>query len=291
MPRMMIIANYLNEKQPALERGMKLAQRLGYDAVVVGFCYESLAAQGIAGKPAQAEAKRRIIEAHGQQLEQLVAAKQPQGLQVSCKSVWEKEIRNWVVRECTRREYRLVVKTGHRSETFVYSSTDWHLLRECPAPLMIVCDRQWRKTRPLLATLDLSSRSRVKQALNRQVIETAKAYATAMDCELHLIHAIHISPVLTELDLVDEHSHAEGIKQSLAPLVEKLCAEYELSPKQFRLKRGPVDKVIASEAARLRAQLVVMGTVGRRGVKARLLGNTAEQVLSRLRTDVLAIKP
>ena len=210
---------------------------------------------------------------------------------MSIKSVWEKEIRSWIVRECERRQYAVVVKTGHRSETFVYSSTDWHLLRECPAPLMIVCDRQWRKTRPLLATLDLSSRARVKQALNRKVIETAKAYAAAMDCELHLIHAIHISPLLTELDLVDEHSHALAIKESLTPLVERLCKEYELSPKQFRLKRGPVEKVIASEAARLRAQLVVMGTVGRRGFKARLLGNTAEQVLSRLRTDVLAIKP
>ncbi|MCX2981576.1 universal stress protein UspA [Halieaceae bacterium IMCC14734] len=291
MPRMMIIANYLNEKQPAIERGMKLAQRRGYTVEVVGFCYESLAAQGITGKSQQAEARRRILEAHGQKLEQLVSAKQLPGLQVSVKSVWEKEIRNWVVRQCERRDYAVVVKTGHRSETFVYSSTDWHLLRECPAPLMIVCDRQWRKTRPLLATLDLASRSRVKQALNRKVIETAKAYAAVMDCELHLIHAIHISPLLTELDLVDEHSHALDIKESLTPVVERLCQEYELSPKQFRLKRGPVEKVIASEAARLRAQLVVMGTVGRRGVKARLLGNTAEHVLSRLRTDVLAIKP
>jgi len=31
--------------------------------------------------------------------------------------------------------------------------------------------------------------------------------------------------------------------------------------------------------------------VGRKGVKARLLGNTAEQVLRHMKTDVLAIKP
>ena len=39
------------------------------------------------------------------------------------------------------------------------------------------------------------------------------------------------------------------------------------------------------------AQIVVMGTVGRKGVKARLIGNTAEKVLAHLKTDVLAIKP
>jgi len=51
-----------------------------------------------------------------------------------------------------------------------------------------------------------------------------------------------------------------------------------------------VEKVISSEAAKERAQLLVMGTVGRRGVQARLLGNTAEKVLRYIRTDVLAMK-
>jgi len=35
----------------------------------------------------------------------------------------------------------------------------------------------------------------------------------------------------------------------------------------------------------------VMGTVCRKGVKARLMGNTAEKVLRHMKTDVLAIKP
>jgi universal stress protein E len=34
-----------------------------------------------------------------------------------------------------------------------------------------------------------------------------------------------------------------------------------------------------------------MGTVGRKGVSARLLGNTAERVLRHIKNDVLAIKP
>ena len=54
---------------------------------------------------------------------------------------------------------------------------------------------------------------------------------------------------------------------------------------------GPVEKVIASQAASKRAQMVVMGTVGRRGVKARLVGNTAEKVLKHLNTDIIALKP
>ena len=49
--------------------------------------------------------------------------------------------------------------------------------------------------------------------------------------------------------------------------------------------------MVVSQAAKVGAQIVVMGTVGRTGVKARLMGNTAEKVLGHLKTDVLAIKP
>jgi universal stress protein E len=37
--------------------------------------------------------------------------------------------------------------------------------------------------------------------------------------------------------------------------------------------------------------LVVLGTVGRQGISAALIGNTAEHVIDKLNCDVLAIKP
>jgi universal stress protein E len=52
-----------------------------------------------------------------------------------------------------------------------------------------------------------------------------------------------------------------------------------------------VAQTIVSEAAALKAQLVVMGTVGRKGVKAQVIGNTAEAVLGLLKTDTLTLKP
>lgn len=40
-----------------------------------------------------------------------------------------------------------------------------------------------------------------------------------------------------------------------------------------------------------RIDLVVMGTVGRRGIKGFFMGNTAEKVLNNINCSVLAIKP
>ena len=77
----------------------------------------------------------------------------------------------------------------------------------------------------------------------------------------------------------------------MAPHIKALAREFNIAEKAFVVKRGPVEKVIASQAAKKRAQMVVMGTVGRKGVKARLIGNTAERVLGHLKTDVITLKP
>jgi universal stress protein E len=156
---------------------------------------------------------------------------------------------------------------------------------------MIVAEKKWNSKRPIVAAVDLSSKLRVKQRLNQEIIATAKRYAEVLGCPLVVLNALHIPPILTELDLVDEFTQARKLTHDLQPKLLKLSRAHGLDLKQFRLKQGPVDKVITSESARLKAQLVVMGTVGRKGIKARLMGNTAEHVLSKLRTDVLALKP
>ena len=101
---------------------------------------------------------------------------------------------------------------------------------------------------------------------------------------------IEIPTLLADLDLIDPIAYVNEEKAGMAPALKKLAAANDLPVSAFKVKRGPVEKVITSYAAKHRAQLVVMGTVGRSGVRARLLGNTAEAVLQHLKTDVLALK-
>jgi universal stress protein E len=291
MSVILIIADREGEAQVALPRGLGLAAKMGYAVQVVAFCYESLASIGISDRSKQAEIRKKLMTRRKTEVESQVDKHKPAGMRVSCTIIWQKDIHHWIDRQCARKSYAAVVKTGKRSESFLYTSTDWHLLRECPAPVLIAAEKKWRANKPIVAAVDLASKLRVKQRLNNEVIATARHYADALACPLYLIHALHIPPVLRELDLVDEYTYTKQLKEDLQPRLIKLSRAHDVPLKQFHLKQGPVDKVVSSEAARLKAQLVVMGTVGRKGVKAKLMGNTAERVLSRLRTDVLAIKP
>ena len=291
MPQLLIIADREGERQIGIERGLRLAAKAGWQADVVAFSHEYLGAAGIEGRANQDAAKRALLERRRAEVEAQVSDLAPRGVDCQVLPVWQKHIHNWIEKQCAKVDYEAVVKTGHRSGAFHYTSTDWHLIRNCSAPVMIVAQSKWRKTKPIIAAVDLASRSRVKRALNEKIITTAKHYAQLLDCELHVLHAIQISAVLTELDLVDEHTRGLQMREELTPVVEKLERKSGLRAGTVATKRGPADKVITSEAARLKAQLVVMGTVGRKGVRARLLGNSAERVLETLRTDVLTIKP
>ncbi|WP_116364319.1 universal stress protein [Parahaliea mediterranea] len=289
MAKILIVAD--NRKRcAATSRGLELARRLGCKVEVVAFVWTSLKALDVSAAE-RAECRQRLLNEREQEMETRIAKLRPEGVQVSLKVIWDKDLVAWVNRRVAGGKYRMVVKTGRRTESMTHTPSDWQLLRECPAPVLIVADDKWQQTKPVLAAIDLGTRNKDKLRLNRTIIEQARDVAAALGASLKLVCAVEVSALLAELDLVDPATHARQQKQAMAPRVAELAEAYGLSRSDFVIKRGPVAKVITSEAARVRAQLVVMGTVGRRGVKARLLGNTAESVLELLHTDVLALKP
>jgi universal stress protein E len=67
--------------------------------------------------------------------------------------------------------------------------------------------------------------------------------------------------------------------------------KYGVPDEKCIVKEGLPEKVIPQVAKDIDAELVIIGTVGRVGLSAALIGNTAEHVIDELNCDVLAIKP
>jgi universal stress protein E len=289
MGKLLIIAD-IEEKCFATPRGLQLAAKLGYSVDVVAFIYAPLKGLKVASAE-QANIRQRLLAKREQEVQARIDKFKLPGQSVRLKVVWEKDIHRWVNKQCAGDKYTGVIKTGNRTESLVHNSTDWELLRECPAPVLLVAEKKWHRTKPVLVALDLSSQIATKRKLNDKVLGLAKGLADTLDVELEIIAAIEISRLLSDLDLVDPIAYVKEAKEAMKPQIKKLAAAHGIPEKAFHCKRGPVEKVITSRAAKVRAQIVVMGTVARKGVKARLLGNTAEKVLQHLKTDVLAIKP
>jgi universal stress protein E len=288
MGKILIVAD-LDKRCFATPRGLQLSAKLGHEVEVVAFTYAPLKA--LKASTAQREnLRKRLLAERESEVRARIDKYLGPGQSVALSVVWEKNIHQWVNKQCAKSQYVLVVKTGHRSETLVHTSTDWQLLRECPAPVLLVAKKKWHRVKPVLAAIDLASTKAAKRSLNHKVLKEAQALAEALEVELEIIAAIEVPTVLAELDLVDPATYARNVREAIGPRIAKLAAAHGIPEAAFRCKRGAAEKVISSRAAAVRAQIVVMGTAARKGVKALVLGNTAEKVLLHLRTDVLAIK-
>ncbi len=299
MQRILAIADSGSGSQPALARAIALARRAGASVHCVAFIYAAglEARAGDDSQPgaltiAQIDAARRaLLQQREQELSQALAAIDCDGVTLNREVVWAKEVAGWVNEQCAVQAPDLVIKTGHRSERWDYTPTDWRLLRDCPAPVMVVASRSWKKKPRLLATLDLGSRKAAKQQLNRRVLTQACALADILGAELHAAYVIEVPQVLADLDLIDPRRYLADQRRALLPLVETLSRDFVIPADRFHLLPGQPHRAIPRLANKLKVDTVLLGTVGRRGVRARLLGNTAEAVLTHLRTDIVAIKP
>ena len=74
----------------------------------------------------------------------------------------------------------------------------------------------------------------------------------------------------------------------LAPLRQDSGSRLRLVP---HLVRGPPETVIHEQSRELSADVVVMGTVARTGLSGVSIGNTTENIITRLACPILTVKP
>jgi universal stress protein E len=215
-----------------------------------------------------------------------------------------------VIREVLRHRRDLVVKPAAAEVGLsdrLFGSSDMHLLRKCPVPVWIMRPAEPRQYRRILAAVDFGPGPAAGQLpLNRDILEFAASLATAEFSELHVAHAWDApgEGILRTWggDSSGEQvaTYVEGERRLQAQQFDDLmqaCGEWlgqealdYLKP-QMHLRRGSARLVIPQLARELDADLLVLGTVGRTGIRGLIVGNTAETILTRIDCSVLAVKP
>jgi len=292
MKQFLVIADPHGSQQRTIQRAAALAECLQARLDVVGFVYEHIASLPVRMDEASVRRLRDgLIEKHRLQIQETLRQKTKNvGGSVRVEVYWEKRLADWVIRHVRKHHYDLVIKTGHRSETFLYTSTDWQLLRGSRAPILLLADKLWRRGTHILAAVDLGTRVRSKLALNYEIVQQAASLATALGCQLHVGYAVRFSRVLRDLDMLDKPQlQREGIR--LAQAFRNSLAERGVAVDAIHVVAGAPETALVNLAAKNRIGLVVLGCVGRTKLAGRVIGNTAEQILRLMKADVLVVKP
>ena len=251
------------------------------------------------------------IEAEEERLEKLVDSCREQEVQISTR-VLVGDPAVAIVRAVMVDGYQMVWKAPTESRRIrdrILGSIDMRLIRACPCPVAIVGTHRPEEGRKVtVAAVDVISESGAEEVnanLNEKILDLALAALAEQDTELHVVHAwtlygesimrsprAHVKP--EELDALLENER-RGRQERLEELVEsyraKLTAEARPFAPEIHLVKGEPSSAIPSVLDRLEADLLIMGTISRRGLTGFVIGNTAEKILSRLECSVLVAKP
>ena len=157
------------------------------------------------------------------------------------------------------------------------------LIRKTETPVLIVKSKPRAPYRQLLVTTDFSKPS-------QNALETALELFA--DLPVDLVHAFHVpfEGFIKAKDALDEVRAEQG------EYADKFIKRLELDPdnhKRLTLKLladGTTCEAVTGHARTLKNSLTVVGTHGRTGIRAAMIGSVAEALLEALPGDVLMVR-
>ncbi len=189
-----------------------------------------------------------------------------------------------------------LTKGVHSRRGGFLGTTGLQLLRHCPCPVWLIKPEQPPKVARIVAAVDVGATDDAHRQLNERILAYAKSVAEAQQCPLSVIFVWtiygenvlreHMKPEeFEELERASAADHQVAMDRLLA------ACDLALSPDDVHLLRGDAITEIPKFVEQHRVDLLVMGTIARRGVAGWFLGNTAELVFDRANCALLAVKP
>lgn len=280
----------------ALDRSVDLARRAGARLSLVVFAWDP----GVGNHPfaGRMSADRAIADHVAERRRWLNEKAEPlraEGMSVHTEVIWADSLSREIIKMALSLSPDLIVKDAETGPRQGWAPADWRLLRHCPVPLMLVQPRPGPTIRRVLAAVDPMHAWGKPESLDGRILETGTRMATLHEAELHVGHAIEPLPALLAQHMGEGAAAVESAREEYrdtqARALEAACRDQGLDPAHIHQREGSPARVIAELADDIGADLLVLGTVNRRGLKRAVIGSTAEAILDRTTADVLAIKP
>lgn len=217
-------------------------------------------------------------------------------LSIDVKVVWHNRPFESVIYEVIDNNYDLIVKGTQQHDTLksvIFTPTDWHLMRKAPVPVLLVKEHAWPQNGQLIAAINAATDDQEHQSLNELVTLYGLKFADMLSGSLNLVNAYPGSPVNIAIEIpeFDPESYNESIKNHHQNSLLEHASQYGIGDNACYIEKGLPEDILPEVAKRIDAELVIIGTVGRLGISAALIGNTAEHVIDSLDCDVLTVKP
>jgi universal stress protein E len=283
-----------SESQPAFDAALVLARRFGARLELLMVDYQDLHAAHFSPPTATLqEFHDSVMASHHHVLERYTKQAADAGATALCEALWGTPFHEIVLARVAATRPDLVVKHSvhhNRLERTLFTGSDWHLIRDCPVPLLLVKDPARLESARILVCVDPMHAHDKPATLDHQLLGTAALLAGPLGAEVHALHVFSIPTPVTVIG--DAYIAAAAVPPTDATVenataaLRELAARHALPPGRTRLRVGRPAREILEEAADIEAGIVMMGAVSRGRLDRWFVGSTAEAVLDRLACNV-----
>lgn len=295
--KILAIFDPTTEDQKAFERAIQLATKTKATITaflsIYDFSYEMTTMLSSDEREAM---RQSVIKDRELWLTDKIASIAHQGLTIDSKVIWHNRPFEPIIEQVLTQGYDIVIKGTHEHDklkSVIFTPTDWHILRKCPCPVLLVKDHSWPKNGNILAAINAGSDEEEHISLNNKITEEALNLAKLIDANVHLVNSFPGTPVNIAIEIpefnANEYNESMLNHHKVAMAVH--AKQFDIATENTHVDEGLPEDVIQNKALSLDAELVILGTIGRTGLSAALIGNTAEHVIDGLNCDVLALKP
>ena len=301
----LVVLNPETDKQYALERAVRLIKEQKNTAKVkiTAFMavYDLSYEMSVMLSAEEGERMRNgVIKQRTKQVQPIIEkyVSDLSDIEVNTVVVWNNNEADAITEIVKLEKFDLVVKYANEEaeglSSIIFAPQDWQLLRKCHAPIMMVRNGDWQNQRRVLVAVNVGENDDSHLSFNRELVTFGMDIANDLERgNVHLVSAYPPTAVDISIELPEFNTPTTRSveRDDHIANMESLRKEFNIDADHTHVEEGFPEDVIPQVAQQLDAEIVVLGTVGRSGLSAAFVGNTAEHVINKLTCNLLAIKP
>lgn len=296
--KLLVVIDPDEDNQKALNRALDLASRIEDCQVtlfltIYDFSYDMTT---MLSSTERNTMRNAVIQDRKEWLQELIEEAHLSTKLIDTHVAWHNRPYESIIRFVLEGQYDMVIKATHEHDilkSVIFTPTDWHLLRKCPCSVLLVKEHDWPDNGKIIGAINAGTDNTDHIKLNETIMAACNTMSRLLNAQTYLVNAYPPTPmnIAVEIPEFDVNEYKDSMLEHHKSAIENFCDQHGVDHSFSVCEEGMPEDVIPKVAERLDAELIVIGTVGRSGISAALIGNTAEHVIDNINCDLLALKP
>ena len=292
----LVVAEPKKDVQLALKRALEITRynpraTITYFRVASDYSYDLIILNKVKEKLVVSDVEKTYLE-HMEKVISEYRTEENLDTPIIPKVVESKDVGEAVIEEVNSGNYDLIIKAAnHHSvlDSIIFTPIDWYILRNSKVPVIIAKENGYAEGSNIVVCVDFATKNHSQS--NLAMLREAQILAKLIHGTIHLVNSApvylpsimieipHYSPALYEQNIVDEHKNR----------LRDFALKHHIPLEQCHTKEGMPDDVIPKVCSQLKPCAVFIGSAGRSGIMATLIGNTCEEIVDEIDADLFVL--